>query len=113
MAFYDMSAYTSDKDAFALLARAAKAHGAKIEKQFPDDPERHFSMVAKFGPVAIRLHTERATVCERVVVETREITEEVPDPEALAAVPTVTVTRTEEVVEWQCKPLLAAEAVSS
>jgi hypothetical protein len=41
------------------------------------------------------------------VVGTREVTEEVPDPEALAAVPKVTVTRTVEDVRWECRPLLA------
>jgi hypothetical protein len=41
------------------------------------------------------------------VTGTREVTEQVPDPEALAAVPTTTVTRTEDVTEWVCRPLLA------
>lgn len=51
----------------------------------------------------------RDAVCTRRVTGTREVVEEVPDPDALAAVPTVTVTRTEDVVEWTCEPLLAAE----
>lgn len=49
----------------------------------------------------------RDSVCERVVTGTREVTTEVPDPDALAAVPTVTVTETVETVEWVCAPLLA------
>jgi hypothetical protein len=46
-------------------------------------------------------------VCERVVTGTRLETKEVPDPEALKAVPLVTVTETVEDVEWRCMPLLA------
>lgn len=49
----------------------------------------------------------REAVCERVVTGTREVTKEIPDPEALAAVPTVTVTETVEDVDWVCVPLLA------
>lgn len=53
----------------------------------------------------------RDDVCERVVTGTREVTREVPDPDALAAVPTTTITETVEDVTWECRPLLApAEA---
>ena len=38
------------------------------------------------------------------------VTEEVPDPDALAAVPTIIQTREVETVEWKCEPLMAARA---
>jgi heme-binding NEAT domain protein len=49
---------------------------------------------------------DREEICERIVTGTREVTVEVPDPEQLAAVPTVSVTKTVEDVEWICRPLL-------
>jgi hypothetical protein len=62
----------------------------------------------------------RDEVCERVVVSTQEIEEEVPDPElaeaALANVPTVKTKRTIEEVEWKCVDSLhelAARGVSA
>jgi hypothetical protein len=56
------------------------------------------------GPdVMIDLNFRREAVCERVQVGTRPV--EKPDPEALAAVPTVTVE--EPVYEWTCGPVLA------
>lgn len=112
-AFEFMSDYCDDKAVFARFARAAKEFGARIEKDYPEDPTRHFSMYAHFGPLKLRLHAERQDVCERVVVGTREVTEEVPDPKALEAIPTTTVTRTEEIVEWRCTPLLDSEAVQA
>jgi hypothetical protein len=55
---------------------------------------------------------DRNEVCEKVVTGTREVTKEVPDPEALAAVPKVTVTETVEDVEWRCHPILDAAVQS-
>lgn len=60
--------------------------------------------------ISLHVYARRDEVCERIVTGTREVTEEVPDPEALAAVPKVTVTRVEEDVEWRCLPLLAESA---
>jgi hypothetical protein len=47
-------------------------------------------------------------VCERVVVATREVEMEEPDPVAVAALPKVTRTVTVEDVEWKCAPLLTS-----
>ncbi len=55
-------------------------------------------------PVMLHAYGDRAKVCERVVTGTREVTEEVPDPDA----PKVTVTRVVEDVEWRCSSILAA-----
>ncbi|MFI6304332.1 hypothetical protein ACIBCH_20875 [Amycolatopsis thailandensis] len=109
-ALQGMAAYVFTAEPIAAFVRAAGRHGAKIVKDYPDDPERHFSAYAHFGDeVAIRLHTTREQVCERVVTGTETVTETVPDPEKLAEVPTVEVTKTVETVEWVCRPLLAAE----
>lgn len=61
----------------------------------------------------IEVWAMREQVCERVVRGTKHVTREVPDPDALAAVPTTTVTETIEDVEWVCRPLLADEPVSA
>jgi hypothetical protein len=63
------------------------------------------------GGLKITLSAFRRSVCERTVT-TREVTETVPDPEALALVPMVEVTRTEEVVEWHCPESVLAPAAA-
>lgn len=65
------------------------------------------------GGLVVKVYADREQVCERVVTGTREVTKTVKDPDALAAVPEVEVTVTEEDVEWICKPLLADESVSA
>jgi hypothetical protein len=94
----------------ANLARIARRYGATTTKVVDDTMH---NLVCDFGAVKTKVLAYRDEVCERVVVGTREVTEEIPDPELAAAVPIVTITRTEEVVEWQCKPLLAAEQVQA
>lgn len=72
-----------------------------------------FELHGQVAGVQVKVCAARDLVCTRRVVGTREVVEQVADPEALAAVPTVTVTRTEDVVEWDCSPLLAPEPVSA
>lgn len=97
--------------AIAAFVRAGMAHGASVTKRNDD---KFGGAVLTWGPVSLEAFATREQVCERVVVGTKEITEEVPDPEALAAVPKVERTRTEEIVEWRCQPLLApSEAVDA
>jgi hypothetical protein len=90
----------------AAIARAATRAGAKVDKEVKNDYDQ-FTLAVTFGPVRIRFLADRDEVCRRIVTGIREVTKEVPDPEALAAVPTVTVTETVEDVEWKCTPLLA------
>lgn len=91
---------------FATFARAAKASGAKVTKDY----HGKFAHVrADWDGVSVDLQTDRDEVCERVVVDTREIVEEIPDPEAVAKLPKVKQTRVEEIVEWKCRPILAAD----
>lgn len=61
----------------------------------------------QFGPVTVEAFTGRSSVCERRVVGTRVVEREV------VVTPAVTTTETveEEIVEWECKPLLAPAAV--
>jgi hypothetical protein len=92
-----------DKDALAAHIRAGLDAGAEIEKSYSD---AYAGAYLKFGPVAVRPYAARDLVCERVVTGTQEVTEEVADPEALAAVPKVSVTRTVDVVEWRCDGFL-------
>jgi hypothetical protein len=67
----------------------------------------YFRVTGSLHGLKIECWAMREQVCERVVVGTREVIREVPDPEALAAVPTTVVTETVEDVEWRCAPLLA------
>lgn len=93
------------RDAPAEMAKWAKAlavgqpKGA-VEKKYDD---HYLRLTREFGAVTLEVWATRDLVCERVVVGTETV--EVPDPDALAAVPTVPVER--EVVEWRCSPLLA------
>jgi hypothetical protein len=74
------------------FARAAQEAGATVTENVAD---RYLSVHLSWGAVVLEMFAAREDVCERVVTTT------VPDPEALAQVPTV------EVVEWRCAPLLA------
>jgi hypothetical protein len=89
----------------ARISRIARRYGATSTKEIS---EKFHNMTLDFGGAKAEVIAYREEVCERVVVGTREVTEEVPDPEALKAVPMVTVTRTEHVTKWECKPILAA-----
>lgn len=95
--------------ALRALALAALRAGGKVTKGVRD---RYFDLFIHFGPVKAQFIADRGEVCERVVTGTREVTEEVPDPEALAAVPKVAVTKTVEDVEWVCRPLLGDDTTT-
>jgi hypothetical protein len=87
-----------------IMADTARAFGKAEKSPWLDDSQ--FVLYRKFAGIWFVLQADRDEVCERVVTGTREVTETVPDPEALAAVPTVEVTKTVEDVEWVCRPLL-------
>ena len=92
-------------------ARAgARMGGVKVDKH-QDDHWAGVDLVFS-DVVSMHVYIEREAICERIVVGNHEVTEELPDAEALAAVPKVTVTRTVEDVEWRCVPLLAEEDVA-
>lgn len=88
----------------AVYARAAKAAGAEVTKSFDD---AWAGLDLAFGDhVRLSVYADRGQVCERRVVGIRQVTKEVPDPDA----PRITVTVDQEIVEWECTPLLADEA---
>jgi hypothetical protein len=98
---------SEDKAAeMARISRIARRYGATSTKGIT---ENFHNMILDFGGAKAEVIAYRKEVCDLVVVGTREVTEEVPDPEALKAVPMVIVTRTEDVTKWECKPLLAAD----
>lgn len=88
------------------LAAVARAMGRATKQPDHVDGNR-FEVWRTFGPIAVYATAPRAEVCERVVVGEREETVEVPDPDAVAALPKVTVTKLVEDVEWRCGPLLS------
>lgn len=92
------------REAVQLWARAGLSAGARVTKHQGD---KYAGVDIQFGPVTAHVYVEREELCERVVTGVREVTEDVPDPEALAAVPIVAVTKTVEDVEWVCRPILA------
>lgn len=89
----------------AELARVGLRAGVKVDKQ--TSGANLFGVALTVGVIKMTVYGDRNEVCERVVVGTREVTEEAPDPAAVAALPTTTVTRVEEIVEWRCGSLLA------
>lgn len=104
MAIYQLSA---GREAFAATVRALPGHK---RKEVEGDTYR---VAVDLDGLRLEAVAYRETVCERVVTGTREVTRQVPDPDALAAVPTTTVTETVEDVRWDCLPLTAPAAVSA
>lgn len=80
----------------ARFADVARKLGGKRRK---DADTKYFHVTRQFGAVGVRIFTDRNVVCTKKVVGTRKV--EKPDPNA----PKVEVV--EEIVEWECGPLLA------
>lgn len=72
-----------------------------------DSDGESFQIKRKFGPHKLLVFANHNEVCERVT-RTETVTREVPDPDKLAEVPTVTVTEEVEHVEWVCPTSLLA-----
>lgn len=70
-------------------------------------PTPYIDLSGRIEGLRVSASAYRDAVCTRRVVAVREVVEEIPDPDALASVPTVTVTKTVEDVEWDCHPILA------
>lgn len=96
-----------DEDQRRIAQTFTRCIPGTIRKNVRDD---YLDLNGRIHGLAVELIVKRDAVCTRVVTGTREVTEEVPDPDALAAVPTVTVTRTVEDVEWDCSPILAEQS---
>lgn len=94
-------------DPKATLADIARAIPGKIQKTTYGD---EFEISGRVGGIEVKATAVRNEVCERVVTGIHKVTKQVPDPDALAALPKITVTTTVEDVEWVCGPLLADKA---
>jgi len=89
----------------AQLTTIARAFG-HAEKRVRGES---FQVWREFVGVVLFAQARREEVCERIVLGSHEVTEDVPDPELLAKVPIIRRTRTVEDVRWECPPLLAGE----
>jgi hypothetical protein len=96
--------FFNSEDPRKAMATARRALGIELTK---DVWGNYFDLAGALHGVQIKLTAYRADVCERVVVATREVKIEVPDPAAVAALPKVTRTEVIEDVEWVCHPILA------
>lgn len=89
-----------------IMRAAARAMGRSGTKGLAIGPDPGFVVYRRFGGIHLVIEADREEVCERVVVGTHQVTEEVPDPDVVAAAPLVTRTRVVEDVRWECRPLL-------
>jgi hypothetical protein len=100
----ELSVFTRTKAEAAAYARVLPG---TVDKRVTDG-HYGFELHGWLQGLRVLVYAPREEVCTRVVKGTREVTREIPDPEALAAVPITTVTETVEDVEWVCQPLLSA-----
>ena len=99
--------FCSGKEQFAATVKAFGPGEKKDEKTNGMDGTISFVPAAFRG---IEIVAYKAKTCERVVVGTREIPEQrIPEQVIPAA---VIPPRTEEIVEWRCKPFLESEAAA-
>lgn len=97
-----------DREVMAeTIRRFKKIAAGPVKKEYQDSGEGYFRATVPLSALQLGLVELRAEVCERVVVGTETVTEEVPDPDYIAAAPTITQTREVEQVEWRCAPVLA------
>lgn len=93
--------YTRDQ-----IAQFARLLPGRVDKHVDEEYESYgFSLRGALAGLHVDVKAHRNAVCERVVVGTDEVTEQVPDPSV--QVPLVEVTKTVERVRWECSPLLA------
>jgi hypothetical protein len=100
--------YLHGDDQRAQLATIARAMG-RAEKSVEGE---RFYVSRPFGGITLIAQADRAQVCERVVVGTREVEVEEADPAAVAALPKVKHVKVIEDVEWVCSPALLADDTS-
>ncbi len=88
------------------MSAVRRAFGGTWAKETDDT---YFRLKGSLGPIGLTLTTYRTSVCSRVVTDRIERVERVPDPDAVDTRPLIDQTVVEEVVEWQCHPLLEDE----
>jgi hypothetical protein len=90
------------------LADRMRQLGGHWEKQ-ENPTDGYFELHLNFSPgIYYELFAKRENVCERVVIGTKEVEVEGPDPAAVEALPKLKRTETIEDVEWVCPESLLA-----
>lgn len=101
----DMTCGDDEKERAVAYVRALGG----ANKEWSDSLLTVKSKAGRFGPHFVEYVALRESVCTKTVtVVEKEVTER--DPELLETVPLVTRTVIEEVIEWDCDPLLAEVA---
>ena len=104
--------FLSTADPRTGMAGARRALGVTVAKNTPESDATYYRLDGKLHGLHFQLTAFRKDVCERVVIGTRKIEVEEPDPEAVAALPKVMRTLVVEDVKWKCHPILAPEQPS-
>lgn len=102
--FLDFSSVADEKARCIAYARAL----GQADKDYSGSVFRVSSKPGAFGPHHVVYVATKSAVCTRTI-ETVEKEVTGPDPDAVAALPEVTRTITEEVVTWECPPSLLAD----
>lgn len=97
--------HSGEKSA-AEMAHIRAAIGGQFVKDTYGEDGQYFELCGHLAGLKVNVVTWRDQVCKRVVTGTRTVTKDVPDPQALAAVPVTTVEETVEDFEWVCAPVL-------
>lgn len=101
-----LSFFLHGDDSATTAAALRRAFGGGRWTKRPSHDETDLILQGMCAGLPINLWLNRNQVCERRVVGQREITETVPVGEDTR--PVETVTRTEDVVDWICSPILDA-----
>jgi hypothetical protein len=88
--------FAETRERFGELARLI---GGRLDKVYTDT--RWAVLCRRFGPIRYELNIHREMICERRVVGTKVVPEQV--------IPT----HVEEVVEWECGPMLSPEVTEA
>lgn len=106
-AFDSLSIYFfNGEDNVKEMTETRRLIGGKWDKEPSGE---YFNLVGRCGGVKVTLVSSRKDVCQRVVVGSREVYEDVPDPDLVAKVPLKRVSRTVEDVEWICPETLVSD----
>lgn len=96
-----LSVFTHTKEQLQAWARVLP--GKKDKEVDEDDPHFGFHLLGNLHGLHMLVFADRGEVCTRRVVGSREVTKQV-------ATSFETITETEDVVEWDCGPLLSEAA---
>lgn len=99
--------HTFDADVLRKIGRAARRAGAEVTKDYCNGT---VVLRLRFGAVTASALAPRDVVCQKVLVGTETVEEEIPDPEApLVSIPdplvTKVVTVERGVYDWVCSGL--------